>query len=121
MAIIACKECGGKVSDMANTCPHCGVGVTVPMPAAPVAVPAEKQGSTWWKWVLGVPVGLFVLVMAIGSANSNPEKTQARRVYELCRSDLESADRARSSAGPTIAGVCENLRSDFVRKYNSNP
>lgn len=25
MALIACGECGGKVSDKAATCPHCGV------------------------------------------------------------------------------------------------
>ena len=24
MAIINCKECGGKVSENANACPHCG-------------------------------------------------------------------------------------------------
>ena len=25
MAIVACKECGGKVADSASLCPHCGV------------------------------------------------------------------------------------------------
>lgn len=25
MAVVACKECGGKVADSAPLCPHCGV------------------------------------------------------------------------------------------------
>lgn len=25
MAIVNCKECGKEISDMAQTCPHCGV------------------------------------------------------------------------------------------------
>ncbi len=72
-------------------------------------------------WLLGVPVGLFILVMVIGSMNSNPEKTQARRVYELCKSDLASSDRARSSSSSVIAGACEGLRSDYIKKYNATP
>jgi len=27
MALISCKECGGKVSDKALMCPHCGFGI----------------------------------------------------------------------------------------------
>jgi RNA polymerase subunit RPABC4/transcription elongation factor Spt4 len=120
MAIISCKECSGKVSDTAATCPHCGAAVAVKPFLAPVAV-APKEKSTWWKWVLGVPVGLFILMMVIGSLNSNPEKTQDRRVYEQCLSDLAGADRARSSAGSAMAGMCERFRSDYVKKWNSNP
>lgn len=26
MALTNCKECGNQVSDMAETCPHCGIG-----------------------------------------------------------------------------------------------
>lgn len=29
MAIVACKECGGQVSDKAAACPHCGAAVAV--------------------------------------------------------------------------------------------
>lgn len=122
MAIIACKECGGKVSDTAVTCPHCGAAVATPKPAAPVVVPVEKKGNTWWMWVFGVPVGLFVLVMVIGSLNpDSPEKARDRRVYEQCRSDLDAADRARSSTATILAGVCERFRAEYVQKYKSTP
>lgn len=120
MALISCRECTGKVSDTAAACPHCGAAVAQPVFATALPVP-EKEKSTWWMWVLGVPVALFILVMVIGSMNSNPEKTQARQVYEQCKSELDGADRARSSAASTIAGVCERFRSDYVKKYNTNP
>lgn len=49
MALTTCSECGGKVSDKAESCPHCGclVGI-VPAkqpdsPAAPVAQPRPAQ------------------------------------------------------------------------------
>lgn len=76
MAIIECKECGGKVSDSAAACPHCGAPVAV---AAVSAAPEEatKKGGRWkWvlAWIFGVPVGLFVLLMAIGMLSGNSSK-----------------------------------------------
>lgn len=29
MALVSCKECGGQVSDKAQTCPHCGIKVVI--------------------------------------------------------------------------------------------
>lgn len=127
MAIISCKECSGKVSDTAATCPHCGAPVVAPMPAAVAPVAVEKSGGGWWKWVLGVPVGLFILMMVIGSLSSGgggsaPDaKTMDRRVYQQCLSDLAAADRGRSSAATPMAGMCERFRSDYVKKYNATP
>jgi hypothetical protein len=115
MALVSCVECGGKVSDAAATCPHCGVAVAMPLAAG------KKAGRSWWKWVLGVPVGLFALVMVVGLMNSNPEKSRARDAYELCMKDLASADRARSGTGAVLAGMCEKMRQDFVAKYHVSP
>ena len=123
MAITLCTECSGKISDTAATCPHCGApGPKTGTAAAVVAqaAPVKKSGGVW-KWVLGVPVGLFVLVMVIGSMNSNPEKTQARRAYEACMDSLSADDRARAGNGRFIAGACESMRNDFIRKYGVNP
>lgn len=119
MAIISCKECGGQVSDTAATCPHCGAAV-----AKPVAqiVTIEKKSGGVWKWILGIPVGLFILVMVIGSLNpDSPEKAKDRAVYGQCMRDLAGFDRARSSAGVPMAEMCERFRGDYIRKYGSTP
>lgn len=108
MALVNCRECNGQVSDSAAACPHCGAKV-------------PKKPSNTWKWVIGVPAGLFVAMMVIGSMNSDPEKTKARQVYELCLSDLASADRARNGTSNFIAGTCERLKSEFHAKYGTNP
>lgn len=115
MAIISCKECEGKVSDTAVTCPHCGAAVAEPVPVA------QKTSGGVWKWVLGVPVGLFVLLMFFGAMNSDPVQDKDRRIYEQCLSDLAGLDRARSSASNTMADMCERFRNDYIRKYGRNP
>lgn len=52
MALILCKECGEKISSDATSCPKCGV--------------RNKPGRTWWMWLLGAPIALFVLLVVIG-------------------------------------------------------
>lgn len=115
MALVKCWECSKEISDSAANCPHCGAAQRGGEPSS-----KPKTGG-WWKWAIGVPVGGFVLVMAIGAMNSNPEKTQARRAYEACLADVASADRARSSASSFGASACERMRSDFVAKYGATP
>lgn len=43
MALTNCKECGGKVSDSALTCPHCGVGA--PAGTARLVIHRADKGS----------------------------------------------------------------------------
>lgn len=50
MALIKCPECRGKISEYAETCPHCG------LPYQKVPNPAKK----WWKvWLLRIGLGLL--------------------------------------------------------------
>lgn len=120
MAIIECRECHGKVSDTAAACPHCGAPAPSPQDTASEAT--EKPGGGWWKWVLGIPIGLFVLMMVIGSLQpADPEKDRARLVYSRCIEQLESSDRARLSTANGLATMCEKFRLDFRAKYGVNP
>lgn len=128
-----CPSCNNELALNAENCPKCKAIFAQGSDWAPTLTPqgttprtkeAEKPAPSsfkWWKWALGLPIGGFLLLMLIGSLNSNPEKTQARRVYELCLSDLASADRARSSTRNFIASTCEKLRSDFMSKYGVAP
>lgn len=118
--MVKCWECQKDISDSAATCPSCGASQSR-SDIASTAAPEPKKSGGVWKWVVGIPVGGFALVMAIGAMNSDPEKTQARRAYDQCVSELASADRSRSSTGTFIAGTCERMRADFVAKYGVNP
>lgn len=44
MALSTCKECGGKVSTLAKTCPHCGV----PNPAIKKKTSKKDKDSRIW-------------------------------------------------------------------------
>lgn len=126
VALIACKECSGRVSDTASTCPHCGAPVSVPALSEKTLtissdVETKKSGSVW-AWVFGVPIGLFILMMAIGMLNpAPPEQARARDIYKQCLRELEAQDRARSSGATPLAGMCEQLRSEYVKKWGSTP
>lgn len=49
MALIACRECGGQISEWAAICPHCGVaGQNGGLPVADVRI---RFGSLVWLFV----------------------------------------------------------------------
>lgn len=52
MALMACRECGREISNLATVCPHCG---------APVV--AGSRGGSGRKWTIGFLVALFALVV----------------------------------------------------------
>lgn len=76
------------------------------------------------KWVIGVPVGLFVLFLVVGTLldgrTSNDPKARARRTIETCWDDQgkKSLDPATARF---VAGTCERLESDFMAKYGVRP
>lgn len=69
MGMVACKDCGKEISDSAKACPGCGA-------------PTGKGGFPW-RWVLGIPAGLFTMFMIYGL--SIPEEHhRAREIREVC-------------------------------------
>lgn len=101
MALLTCRECSGKVSDTAENCPHCGAPVSESLVRARPAAPAEltpvekKSGSSWWKWLLGIPIGLFVLFVIIGLAGGWDNKKGGY-----------------SSRNEAVDAACEKMMSD---------
>lgn len=69
----ACPKCGAQSDD--KFCPRCGAPVQPypqqlypqqPYPGVcPGSVQPQKQGSSWWKWVLGIVGGLFGLLILL--------------------------------------------------------
>lgn len=119
MALIACLECHKEISDKAAACPHCGAPVSANSPAA-----VKKKSSGLLKWVLGVPVGLFVVVIVFGSLKANtPEgqaKARARDAIDLCWSEQKRKSLAPGES-QFVAAACERMESDFLSKYGVRP
>ena len=140
-----CPNCNCEVPLKADACPNCKAifdhasswaptekpqgeakprkATTRPEVAAPATaddLPSPKKGGLW-RWVVGVPIGLFALVMVIGTAASDPDRTRDRQAYETCVDTLASADRARSGTSTFIAGACEKMRNDYIAKWGRAP
>ena len=74
-----------------------------------------------WKWILGVPAGLFVLLMIVGSFSSGGgESGSARRAIDHCWSEQSRKSLAPSEAR-FIAGACEKMERDYKDKYGRAP
>jgi hypothetical protein len=79
MALIVCSECGAEISDMAKSCPHCGV----PEPKARRKIPptdfvdstiGTPTHETAWelKWFLAV-IWIFVVLDLVFWEGFNPK------------------------------------------------
>ena len=110
MAMTTCPECNKEISDQAKACPSCG---------------ASKPFSWFWiKVVLGVPAGLFALVMIIGSctpkSSVSDAKASDRAAIKLCWED-QSRKSLDPGSARFVASTCENMERNFRGKYNAQP
>lgn len=112
MALIACAECGKEISDKAAACLHCGAPVTG---AATVAPPDATKSSSWWKWLIGVPVSGFLLLMLIGSCSGTPE-SRAAKSRQSSAIALCWQEQAKKSNDPAtarlMAEACEKMAAE---------
>jgi hypothetical protein len=109
MAIINCPECSKEISDKAKSCPHCG---------------AKKKASwLWLKIVLGVPAGLFLLMMLIGSCTPKEKrdtKARDRAAIQLCWEE-QSRKSLDPAAARFSASACEMMERNFRGTHNAQP
>lgn len=83
MALIVCKECGGKVSTEAKACPSCGA-----------AMPKRTSTLTW------VIAGFFVVALVMGIANSSTQR-QAAEAVQAAKSPAQIASEAAAKSADT--------------------
>lgn len=125
MALISCSECRREISDKAAACPNCGapVGSAAPITNRWAEPPVQKKSSIW-KWVLGVPIGGFVLMMIIGSCSGNTPEGESRAAS---RSAIKACwnEQGRKSLDPAmgrlVASACEKMERDFRDKWGVSP
>jgi hypothetical protein len=109
MAMTNCKECGTEISTTAKACPKCGA-----------VVPKKRI----WPWIVGVPVGLFAVLMVwgtiIGNSPEGQAKAKARDTIAFC---WQEQKRKSFDAGTQrfVAGACEQMEADFVRRFGHTP
>ena len=125
MALINCGECGKSVSDKAAACPHCGAPVK-PAPGAspgvaPASAGAEKAGGWVPLWIL-VPLGLVVAFLIFGVVSHDPQRSSDRAAYELCKADMEKAERrGQGGRADFVEGACQLMRQRFIEKHGAAP
>ena len=113
MSIVNCTECNKEISDKAKSCPHCG---------------AKKKASwLWLKLLIGIPVGLFLLMMFIGwmssgnsSGSSSSAKSRDRDAIQMCWQE-QSRKSLDPGAARLAAGACEMMERNFRGTYNAQP
>lgn len=90
--MITCSDCGTEISKSAKACPKCG---------------STQHKTSIWPWIIGVPIGLFLLVMVIG-AFTGPKTTLdiGKMVTERCIRTNGDGE-WRGSLGITLEMYCQ--------------
>lgn len=130
----ACPACGHAVAAEVKGCPKCKAIFSDDgwQPERKSVQPSintatdqkETKKSSLWKWILGVPVAGFVLVMIIGSCAGNTPDGKARAndrsAIEVCWEEQgrKSLDPA---TGRFTAAVCEKMERDFQQRWGFKP
>jgi len=129
MALIECRECGRKISDMATACPGCGAPprATLSAPAPVSAQPRSKEVSI--PMAVAILGGVCVVgFLAVGIvASNNPDikaRSQQKDAITYCDSEykrLRSDQRMTYGALSIAAAACEKLRNDYRRDWGRDP
>lgn len=70
MALVACRECGGQISDQAQACPHCGAPRVTPVQPPPqskptgLEIPASDRADGY-EWTAGRKTALAAVVILV--------------------------------------------------------
>lgn len=89
----------------------------------PAFLADKSSGSSWWKWVIGIPVIGFILLMAIGTATDSPERQQRFREADAIKLCWQEQSRKSLDPGTSrfVAGACERMESDFRQRWGRAP
>ena len=85
-----CEHCGKEVPGDAEFCDVCGKKIQS-------AVPVKRKKSAWWKWTLGIFVGLVILVAVAPDPEPEDEKPTERPTTAEQRAEAEAEKRLRAA------------------------
>ena len=81
MAIVNCKECGKEISDMAQTCPHCGV--VIKKDTYTKEISTAKKVAIFFITVLILIIGYFFITGYWIPSHTHPELVNGKYVTEF--------------------------------------
>lgn len=76
------------------------------------------------KWWLGLPIAAVAVFLAIGAVIRNTpegkERTKQREVIALCW-DGQAKKSNEPGTARVIAGACERMEADYVKRWGTKP
>lgn len=124
MALVVCRECGGKVSDSAPACPHCGFPQTsLDSPSIPsYQSPAEVKGKSVRSGCLAavlVVVGLVIVLLVLSNlprGHGGKASTDGDSTSRALKSEQENL--LRDVKDPSIPLATRAVRAEYlIEKY----
>lgn len=133
MALIKCPECGKKISDMAESCPHCGMPTSEIKAAATISTnqPKKKNGMPTWLSALIITgsiilIGGIMLLFIDGKSsdnNVNQDSIQETETVEITYPNITAQGVEPFLMGSSMFGIpCKGNYYDtilLIKRYNA--
>lgn len=90
----------------------------IQVPKFPVINDAPTAKVHWLVWVIGLPVGIFVLMMVYFAITTSPQKAalmdKRDRIEEACEKMM--SDSALGTERRTTRAMCDQMKADVQRE-----
>lgn len=116
----SCPQCGTALSAPGAACAQC----PAPDSAALSAPQAPTPKPRLVRWIIGLPVAFFALLMLLGHFLNTPETEDrwvARETIRMCWKEIQKPPKEGKPVHFTEQGQCEKLEFDFKTQYGENP
>lgn len=97
---------------------------TPPAPNHSAEAPQPPSRNRIVPWLIGLPVGIFGVLMLIGSLADDPESKQRwveGETIKLCWKQIQKPEAERKTQEFTSQADCERLEFAYKSKYQANP
>lgn len=98
------------------------------MPEAPHPAPAHPQPPTrkprLVRWLIGLPVAFFAVLMLLGALFNSPESEArwvARETIRMCWKEVQKPPKEGKPVHFKTPNECERLEFDFKTQHGENP
>jgi len=95
-----------------------------PTPNPEATRPQAPAKSRLVPWLIGLPVGIFAILMLIGRLMDDPQSEQRwvdRETIKICWKQTAKPEAERQAQEFRSQADCEQLEFAFKQKYDENP
>jgi len=122
MALVNCPECKHEVSDLAQSCPHCGAPVIKSSPIAPPKPKIDALGS-FLLWANKHPIkalllAVFIILVLVSTCNNSQKTTSSNVANEVVSEQKETTTQQDFSkmTTPEHLAIVKNVFSAAIYK-----